>query len=284
MTAPVCILGGTGYIGRLLSHELKNSGFTPITVARSSHATIRQDLAHTHGLQQLLNEREFAAIVNLAGAGVTAADRDSHLMQDVNAHLPARLVEIVTSNSLRTPILHVASSTEPLPGAVPESEYSACKGRGTQYFSTALTRHDVLGAIAVVHNVYGPHQPASRFVRAAIESAKAGKMLHLHFPDRIRDFTYEADVAYWLRRWVQSPVEAPERFEIGTSHGTPLHDVLVEINALLGLQPADVDTVVEHLVDPNPSVIANINPGDFGYCPTSLRDGLRFTVSGLENL
>ena len=278
MTQKVCILGGTGYLGSLLARELQAHGLTPITVSRSTQSTVSLDLSHTDDLQRLLREEQFTSIVNLAGSGVDAGHRNVTQMQFLNTQLPPLLVEVIADVTPQTPLLHVASATEPTEGSKPESDYSATKGLGKHGFSSAVSEHGILGAIAVVHNVYGPHQPHGRFVSTAVHSALGNRDIRLNYPERVRDFTYEADAAHWLAQWVRNPAGSPRNFEIGSCYGVSLQTVVEQIKHLLPESTMSVLRSAEVTSDPNPVVMSNLHAGDFGFCPTPLSEGLQRTI------
>ena len=279
MTQKVCILGGTGYLGSLLAREVQTHGLTPITVSRSTESMVSLDLSHTDNLRRLLREEQFTSVVNLAGSGVDAGNRNATEMRFLNTQLPPMLVEVIADVTPQTPLLHVASATEPTDGSKPESDYSATKGLGTHGFSSAVSEHGILGAIAVVHNVYGPHQPRGRFVSTAINSALVNSDIRLNYPDRVRDFTYEAGAAHWLTQWVRNPSRSPRNFEVGSGCGVSLQTVVEQIKHLLPESTMSVLGSHEVTSDPNPVVVSNLHTGDFGFCPTPLSEGLQRTIA-----
>ena len=278
MNPEVCILGGTGYLGSVLARELLTRGLTPITVSRRAQSVISLDLHDVDELQGFLKERQFASLVNLAGSGVDAGSRNTTEMQFLNSQLPAKLVEVIADVAPATALLHVASATEPTDGSKPESDYSATKGLGTHRFSSAVSENGILGAIAVVHNVYGPHQPRGRFVSTAIHSALVNSDIRLNYPDRVRDFTYEADAAHWFSQWVRNPSRSPRTFEVGSGCGVSLQTVVDQIKHLLPESTMSVLKSHEVTSDPNPVVVSNLHAGDFGFCPTPLSEGLQRTI------
>ena len=278
MTSEVCILGGTGYLGTLLACEVKRYGLIPITVSRSAQSEIHMNLFDLDELRRTLDKRQFASVITLAGSGVDAGNRNATEMRFLNTQLPPMLVEVIADVTPQTPLLHVASATEPTDGSKPESDYSATKGLGTHGFSSAVSEHGILGAIAVVHNVYGSHQPRGRFVSTAIHSALVNSDIRLHYPDRVRDFTYEADAAHWLTQWVRNPSGSPRNFEVGSGCGVSLQTVVEQIKHLLPESTMSVLKSHEVTSDPNPVVVSNLHTGDFGFCPTPLSEGLQRTI------
>lgn len=282
MTSEVCILGGTGYLGSLLARELTRRGIHPTTVSRASQATFSVDLRDQDRLRTLIRQQEFGTIINLAGSGVDSGKRDEFSMKYLNAELPSVLADIASTESPETFVLHVASATEPQLGGVPESDYSATKARGTRGFSTTCNKSGLPHSIAIIHNVYGPHQPRTRFVQSAITSLLSHREFNIRFPHRIRDFVYEKEAIDWLATWASRPSDAPQVFEVGTGKGTSLTEVLKAIRSEVdGTRVSPLQGDID-LFDPNPSVIALNSPGDFGWCNMSVQTGIHQTVQATQ--
>ena len=228
----VLILGASGFLGSHVATALQASGHSVITLGRSDAVDVRMDATDLDQLKSLLREVEPTAVINLLGAGLSDPSANLDEMEEVNAHFPPRLAELLALVG-GAHLIHAASSTEvaALDGSF-ESEYSRTKAQGT---SALLARESELPiTILRVHNTYGGDQPARRFVASAIDSVAAGRSIELRYPDRVRDFVHVDDVAASFVAAVGAQPAGCVMYEVGTGIGMSLGSVVRTIAELLG--------------------------------------------------
>lgn len=136
MIRKVCILGGTGFVGRHLVSELTRRGYAArvLTRNRERHRsllvlpTLELVQANIHHVDELrANLSGCDAVVNLVGI-LNEYRKPGNDFQSVHANLPEKIAQACSANSI-TRLLHMSAlSADP---AAP-SEYLRSKARGEQ--------------------------------------------------------------------------------------------------------------------------------------------------------
>lgn len=267
------MVGASGFLGRHLGPELLRRGHEVVGTSRDGRAGEALDVTDADRCLDLVSRRDPEVVVNLAGAGVTAGSADQSSMCDVNDHGPANLVRAATLAGVR--LVHVASSTEPLPGMLPESVYSKTKADGTDQVARAMGEGVVPITIARVHNAYGVDQPHGRFIGDVIRAMASGGEFTLRYPGRVRDFCWVDEVTARLADVTEGVVAPGAAYDVGTGVGLTLLEAAVIIRDAFGTPPATLHWADGDAADPAPESFA----GDAGLalleCPTTLADGLR---------
>lgn len=286
---PTClILGSTGYLGSSLAHLPLGKRLRLVSSPRGgSRSTPAWDALDVDSVSRLIDDAKPDIVINFVGVGLAGSLKGSgsdpngaqHQLEAINADFPSELCRILARSRREIRLLHVASATEPWLGAGDGTAYSQTKAVGSQRVLEALQFGDVVGSVAVVHNVYGPGQPATRFVSWCLNSVLRRTPVSINFPNRIRDFCYVKDVRDVLLDWLEEP-SAPALFEIGTGVGTSLYDVASQIAQRFEVEPSDFIRPSQYPGhDPNPVRVARITPGGLGHCKTNLSEGLRGTIA-----
>lgn len=284
----ILVLGGNGFIGSKLSEQLKGEGDEVTTLSRGSQADVRLDLEAPNTIETFLGANHFDAVVNLAGAGLTAGTASIATMERINSNLPTRILNslVAQGRESTTHLIHAASSTERHPGqTVDESEYSRTKFHGSERLLTAFelaeTTHSALPvhlSICRIHNTYGPDQPTGRFIAHVIQQLSTQTPLTLIHPHRVRDFVYVDDTISGLIQLLRANDAAPKQAELGTGHGTTLRAAAIAIADLLEI-PSDLIAEAESVHDdPNPVTVATNLHGSLGNCRIGLEEGLERTL------
>lgn len=273
----VLVLGGTGYLGRLLVAQLRDRGHDAVIAGRSAEAELRLDATDHVALSEAL-AGGWDVVANLAGTGLADPDCAPEVLDAVNRGIPAALGELAGRHGFR--LVHAASSTERESVHSPdESEYSRTKREGRLALEASTTSASGI-TVARIHNVYGPDQPGRRFVASVMRSLQAGRTVTLRYPGRIRDFVYQADAVDALAD-LCTRERAPSTVEIGTGVGTSLRAAACTIADAIGVDPALVeDTPDAASIDPNPVTVAGAGarPGASGI---TLVTGIRLTAEGM---
>jgi nucleoside-diphosphate-sugar epimerase len=262
----ILLLGGTGFIGAAAARSLRAAGHDVLTVGRSPGADVNVDLGSD--VRELIAAHPAPIVVNLAGAGLAAGTADTVTMESVNTDLPARLADALAPTGAL--LIHAASSTEPTGPGPYESEYSRTKHAGTLALQSRLGQPVTLLRI---YNVYGPGQPAARFVAGAIKDLRARQPVVLQYPQRVRDFVYLDDVCANICAVVDARQPLPP-VEVGTGTGLRLIDVAHQIADAVGADRSLVRSAEPVPLDPHPSTFAPVRYGTLGLCRTEFPTGL----------
>jgi nucleoside-diphosphate-sugar epimerase len=272
------VIGATGFLGRHLMPELLRRGHVALAASRSATTGERLDVSDEALCIDVLHRVAPDLVVNLAGVGVTAGSADSLCMQAVNATGSVVLARAAAESGI--PLLHVASSTEPLPGMLAESEYSQTKALGTAKVDHMMRSGRTPIAIARVHNTYGPDQPRGRFIADVMHRMRSGGEFTIRHPSRIRDFCLVDDVVARLADIAEGESMFGAAYDIGSSVGVSLLDAATLMRSMVGGPGARLHWSTEPDADPAPSSVA----GDAGLevlvCATTLADGLRCMGEG----
>lgn len=266
------VVGASGFLGCHVGAALERRGHQVLEVSRSGLTGTQLDVTDAARCASIIADAGPDAVINLAGAGVTAGSASDDEMARANREGPANLASASVAAGAR--LLHVASSTEPLPGALPESVYSQTKAEGTARIGDLMRAHPGYLSVARVHNAYGVDQPAGRFIIDLIHHMRAGADFTVRFPERVRDFCPVDEVAGVLADLAEDPLANDRWFDIGTTEGVTLLQAALMVRDLFGASAAQVHWAEGSAADPAPSSVA----GDAGMetlaCPTTLARGL----------
>ncbi len=266
------VVGASGFLGRHVGAALERRGHQVLEASRSGLAGSQLDVTDAQRCESLIADAAPDVVINLAGAGVTAGSASDDEMARANREGPANLASASVAAGAR--LVHVASSTEPLPCALPESVYSKTKADGTARVGDLMRAHPGHLSVARVHNAYGSDQPAGRFIIDLIHHMKAGADFIVRFPDRVRDFCSVDEVAGLLADLAEDASANDRAFDIGTAEGVTLLEAALMVRDVFGTSAAQVQWAEGSAADPAPSSVA----GDAGMetlaCPTTLARGL----------
>jgi nucleoside-diphosphate-sugar epimerase len=191
-------------------------------------------------------------------------------------------------------LIHLGSSLEYGPRTTPHRESdplepSTFRGR-VKARATQLSREfaEKYGREVVTlrpFSVYGPFEPPSRFIPAALRAASRGTTLPLTLPGIRRDFVFVGDVVEACLRAAALEGWRGEALNVGTGREWSNEEVVEAIRASLGVTlevevgrypRRDVDT--EHWC-----ADTTLSARTLGWTPpTGLHDGLRLTESWLR--
>ena len=239
------------------------------------------DITDSDSCCEVLRSDDFEAVINLAGVGVSAGSASAEQMDRVNRVGSSLLAKAALSARSVPWFVNVASSTEVPEGDPPESEYGTSKARGTGAVAAAFAEADVAYASAVVHNTYGPAQPAGRFVMSVFENLGSGQPMAINFPQRVRDFCFANDVAENLADMAENPLAERVEREIGTGVGTTLWDAAEMIRSRIGADESLLRTEEPQMEDAHRFRVADPEADGFALCSTSLADGIEIVAEEL---
>jgi UDP-glucose 4-epimerase len=225
-SAPVVVIGASGFIGRWVSRALSQCGAALTLIVRNHDAAqqvfadygvagsiIEADVTASGVVSDALQRIRPAVVFNLAGYGVDHAEKDPALFEAVNAgFLPELCSAIAGTRNPDWPgacLVHAGSaleygtlSNDLAEDSTPEPDtiYGKSKLAGTRQIQSWSERFAMPSAVARLFTVYGPGEHETRLLPSLLRAASTGTFLPLSDGTQERDFTYVEDVAEGLLR------------------------------------------------------------------------------------
>lgn len=279
----VLIFGASGYLGGLLRVTLEGAGFDVIGASRrpTRHGDLVVDISDGADVGRVVSASSCDCVVNLAGAGVTSSTATANEMWDTNSVGALNIAEAAVASRNCAYVLHVSSALESTTGQKSESGYAESKTSGTDLSRRAYADSGKDFSIVRLHNVYGPRQPAGRFVRDVLHAALNGQELQIRYPERIRDFTFESDVVTHLAS-VLIERRTSERLEIIGQSLCSLRELVHEVESILGKRSKVLFEASDSIDDGFAIVAAHPDLAEPLLCTTGLREGLTMTLRSMQ--
>lgn len=213
-THTICILGGTGFVGRHLAARLANDGHRLKVLTR--HRERHRDLlvlprlilveADVHDPSVLAAELEGCdAVVNLVGI-LNEPGRDGHGFYHVHVELPRKLVQACRQKGVKR-LLHMSALGAD--AAYGRSHYQRTKGEGE---NTVHAAHDLLVTSFRPSVIFGPED--SLFNRFATLLRIAPYWFPLACPGARMQPVYVGDVAEAFARSLDRQSTVGRRLEL----------------------------------------------------------------------
>ncbi len=261
----VVVLGAGGYIGRRLAARLDAAGAAVIRVVRPGGTpaaaidqrggdTVAVELGLAGAATALLAAQRPAITFNMAGYGVSPAQRDAHLAQRINADLPAelsvacggpgpsdgwpglRLVHAGSALEYGVARGNLEESTRPLPTTL----YGRTKLAGTRAVADAVGTGVLRAVTARLFTVYGPGESAGRLLPSLLAAAGRSEAIPLTEGTQWRDFTYLDDVTEGLLRLGALVEGVPPTVNLATGVLTSVREFATRAAAVIGLSPGQL--------------------------------------------
>lgn len=242
---PICLIGGTGFLGRALSRHLREQGARLIVVGRSPSVAAEEGERYLSAGELGAREGELSsagvsAIIDLAYATVPSTSFDdpvadfSQNLASVFRHLElARRLDVgrflfVSSGGT----VYGEGGREPLPESAakaPLSPYGITKLASEHYTSLFHKVHGLPTIIVRPSNIYGPGQPPFRgqgLVATAFAAALSGRALTV-FGDgsQVRDYLSVNDFCAGLIAALTHGGNG-ETYNLGSGTGTSVRALL----------------------------------------------------------
>ena len=250
------VLGGSGFIGRWVSHALAITG-ADVTISardpeRATDVLARQGvdarvlpgaLRRERDVRALIERAAPAVVFNLMGYGVDRRERDDAEMMLINRDVVRWIAESIAETPAGAwtgiRLVHAGSALEY--GAVdgdldesvsgrPTESYGRSKLAGTDALSDVIARTGLRGVTARLFTVYGDGEHEGRLLPSLLHAAEAREPLALSGGQQRRDFTYVRDVAEGLLRLGAASVPCETIVNVATGRITSVRE-FVEIAA-----------------------------------------------------
>jgi nucleoside-diphosphate-sugar epimerase len=162
----------------------------------------------------------------------------------------------------------------------PATLYGTSKHALQSLLTAYALRHGLSLAWGRIFFLYGPHEPATRFVASVIRALLADEVARCSHGRQIRDLLHVQDVAAAFVALLNSSVEGA--VNIGSGRPTSLADVALQIGALLG-QPERIQLgALAAPADDPPLLLADVRRlnQEVGWQPAySLEAGLEQSIA-----
>jgi UDP-glucose 4-epimerase len=306
MNETYLVTGGAGFIGSHVVEALVRQG-RRVRVFDDFSTGLRANLAHVHPLPEMIEgDVADAAVVQRAVEGVgvifhlaalasvqrsVEAPADTHrvcasgtlnLLDAARRAGLRRVVYAGSSSAYGIPAGDVQKEDDPL---APLSPYAAAKLAG-EFYAQSFTAAFGLETVRLrFFNIFGPRQradsPYSGVIALFAAALSTGRTPTI-FGDGLqtRDFTFVTDVVQALTRAAEVPGISGRVYNIGTSRGTSLLDLVAALNRQLGTN------ITPHHAPPRAGDVrhscADISLArrELGYEPAvSFEDGLAQTLA-----
>lgn len=229
----VCIMGGTGFIGRQIANRLAN---TPVSIKvltsrreRNRHLLPIPNLqlieADVHDPQQLQHHlADVDAVINLV-AILNEDNKPGRRFEDVHVQLVEKLLVACRDNGVRR-LLHVSAL-----GADPEgpSRYQRTKGEGEQ-LALAANGDDLAVTVFQPSVVFGP---ADSFLNTFANVLRIAPFMPLPTPDARFQPVYVDDVAAAIQTTFEDRSSFGQCYELGGPTVYTLEELVRYVATLL---------------------------------------------------
>jgi UDP-glucose 4-epimerase len=302
---PICITGGSGFIGRHLVQELVKSGYAAITIIDHNRPAaeytgkirfFKGNFADKKILSKALTKD--GIVIHLAGTSNQAtaekdpvADAETSivgtltLLQSAAEKGISKFIFLSSAPAVYGESKKLPVDTDTLPR--PRSAYGAMKLALEHYVRHYAERYGFSYAILRSANAYGPgqfamtHGVVSKF---AYKILKGERIEIWGSPKMKRDFIFVEDIAHAIASSLDSKVRNVT-LNVGSGKGTTFSELIREVEKASGIK-ANVSVKEMRLIDvPDMYFSIKGTTRELSWKPTvSLRKGVERTVAWIRDV
>jgi len=285
----VLVTGATGFIGRQICRQLIQLDVPVYGLSRSAAREtveagvkpVAADVTVPTAVQAAFAKVRPTYVLHLAAAGVNHPFLPEAEASQVNVDGTCHVLQASQAVQVRR-FVQVGTCYETAGEPSQASPYAASKLEAWQMWRTFMSRHSPMNATALrLFHVYGPEQPKTGLIAAAIDAALRGKRFEMTPGEQQRDFVFIDDVVEALLLALTAPLTGVKTYEIGTGVSCSVRAAVRRVfekvggagEAAIGACPYRSHEIMRLVADPQP--IAQ----DLGWqVHTSLEAGLTATI------
>jgi len=246
----VLVTGATGFIGAHLTHRLAEAGAEVwatihpqeaperVTKLPARATRVHLDLREARSVRRVVGGTSFDVVFHLAAVGVTHPTVDPKLALAVNAGGTIHVLEALCRREMQRVVLAGTSqeygAREASEGLDPFNAYAASKVAAWAFGRMFWRVYALPVVTARLFQVYGPGQPTSSLIPAAIHAALAGEDFAMTPGEQERDFIYVRDVVEGMLVVASAPGIEGQSLDLGTGIARPVRQVVEQVWRLAG--------------------------------------------------
>jgi UDP-glucose 4-epimerase len=284
------ITGATGFIGRQICRQLLKLDVPVYGLSRSAAnetveagvKPVAADVTVQPAVQAAFDEVRPTCVLHLAAAGVNHPFLPEAEAAQVNVNGTRHVLQASQAVQVRR-FIQVGTCYESAGEPGQASPYAASKLEAWQWWRTFISTQTQMNSAALrLFHVYGPEQPKTGLIAAAIDAALRGKRFEMTPGEQQRDFVFIDDVVEALLMALTTPLTRAGTYEVGTGSSCSVRAVVQRIfeiadgagEVVVGAWPYRSHEIMCLVADPRP--IAQ----DLGWqAHTNLDAGLTATIN-----
>lgn len=302
----VLITGAAGFIGRRLAATLVEAG-AAVSVLEAPAANLNQlrklippvqhhsvDIRDEATVRQAIQTSRPEYVFHLAAAGVTNPFLSLKLALEVNLNGAVSVFSACFDGALgaHPPTRLVHSGTpyeyggEPMHEPCPTSPYAASKAAAFAVAGMFQRTNDWPIVTVRPFQVYGPGQPETALIPAAILAAQAGNAFPMTGGEQRRDFVYVDDIVRGYLLTAACGMDG-RSYDLGWGRTHSLRTVINQLFAIIRTEAHPLFGALPYRPGEIWELEANIDPArqDLGWRPqVPLTRGLALTVESFSDL
>jgi UDP-glucose 4-epimerase len=284
------ITGATGFIGRQICRQLIKLEVPVYGLGRSAASetveagvkSVAADVTVQTAVQAAFAEIRPTCVLHLAAAGVNHPFLPEAEAAQVNVNGTRHVLQASQAVQVRR-FIQVGTCYESADEPGQASPYAASKLEAWQVWRACMITQTPMDSAALrLFHVYGPEQPKTGLIAAAIDAALRGKRFEMTPGEQQRDFVFIDDVVEALLMALTAPLTGVGTYEVGTGSSCSVRAVVQRIfeiadsagEVVVGAWPYRSHEIMYLVADPHP--IAQ----DLGWqAHTNLEAGLTATIN-----
>ena len=236
------ITGATGFIGRQICRQLIKLGVPVYGLNRSaSNETVEAgvkpvavDVTEPAAVQAAFAEIRPTCVLHLAAAGVNRPFLPEAEAAQVNVNGTCHVLQASQAAQVRR-FIQVGTCYEAAGELGQASPYAASKLEAWQMWRAFMSTQTQMNSVALrLFHVYGPEQPKTGLIAAAIDAALRGKRFEMTPGEQQRDFVFIDDVVEALLLALTAPLTGVGTYEVGSGSSCSVRVVVQRIFEIVG--------------------------------------------------